>query len=140
MEPTGTGWHRLQPCSASRRSSWTFGEVSPVSPEELDAALQADPELTHVAVVHCETTTGILNPLEQLAEVVSRHAPRVHRGCDEQLRRGVPLDAAKLGIDWLISSSNKCIQGVPGFGFVIARRSVLERCSGPLPLAVAGFA
>ena len=106
-----------------------FGEVSPVSPEELDAALQADPELTHVAVVHCETTTGILNPLEQLAEVVNRHGREFIVDAMSSFG-GVPLDAAKLGIDWLISSSNKCIQGVPGFGFVIARRSVLERCGG----------
>lgn len=106
-----------------------FGEVSPVSPERLDEALAADPGVTHVAIVHCETTTGILNPLGELAAVVMRHGREFIVDAMSSFG-GIPLDAAELGIDWLISSSNKCIQGVPGFGFVIARRAVLERCGG----------
>ncbi|ASS67362.1 MULTISPECIES: 2-aminoethylphosphonate--pyruvate transaminase [unclassified Paenibacillus] len=106
-----------------------FGEVSPVSPERLDEALAADSGLTHVAIVHCETTTGILNPLSELAAVVRRHGREFIVDAMSSFG-GIPLDAAELGIDWLISSSNKCIQGVPGFGFVIARRAVLERCGG----------
>ena len=43
---------------------------------------------------------------------------------------GIPLDVYDLGVDFLISSANKCIQGVPGFGFIIARRSELMRCKG----------
>ncbi|TYP75542.1 2-aminoethylphosphonate--pyruvate transaminase [Paenibacillus methanolicus] len=104
-----------------------FGEVAQADPRALDAALSADPSITHVALVHCETTTGILNPLEEIAAVVKRHG-RVFIVDAMSSFGGVPLDMAALDIDWLISSSNKCIQGVPGFGFVLVKRDVIEAC------------
>ena len=80
---------------------------------------------THVAIVHLETTTGILNPLEEIAAIVRE------RGCCLIMDAmssfgGVPLDVAQLHADYVISSANKCLAGVPGFGFVIARRAALE--------------
>ena len=82
-----------------------------------------------MAVVHCETTTGILNPLEEIVSVVKASGRQLIVDAMSSFG-GIPLDAGELGIDFLISSANKCIQGVPGFGFVIARREVLERCEG----------
>lgn len=106
-----------------------FDEAEPVSPSAIDAYLTEHEEVTHVSVVHCETTTGVLNPLEEIAAVVKRHGKTLIVDAMSSFG-GVPVDMAALGIDFLISSANKCIQGVPGFGFIIARRSLLEQCKG----------
>jgi 2-aminoethylphosphonate-pyruvate transaminase len=91
--------------------------------------LEADPSVTHVALVHCETTTGILNPMAEIAAVVS--ACGRHFIVDAMSSfGGIPFDIGALGIDFMVSSSNKCIQGVPGFGFVIAGVEAMERCEG----------
>ena len=89
--------------------------------------LADDPHITHVALVHCETTTGILNPLAALAEVV-KAAGKVLIVDAMSTFAGIRFDAGELGIDYLVSSANKCIQGVPGFAFVIARRAELQNC------------
>lgn len=106
-----------------------FEETEQPSVEALETALDADPAITHVAMVHCETTTGILNPIESLAACAKGHGKTVIVDAMSSFG-GVPLDMEDLGIDFLISSSNKCIQGVPGFSFVIARRALLEQCEG----------
>lgn len=106
-----------------------FEETEAVDPKVLDEYLIAHPETTHVAVVHCETTTGVLNPLEEIAAVVKRHGQVLIVDAMSSFG-GVPIDMAKIGIDFMISSANKCIQGVPGFGFILARRSLLEKCKG----------
>ena len=98
-------------------------------PLQVESLLREDPAITHVALVHCETTTGILNPLDPIGKVVQRH-----RRCfivDAMSSFGaIPIDMRGAGIDYLVSSANKCIEGVPGFSFVITRRSVLEATSG----------
>ncbi len=106
-----------------------FSETVAPGPGLVGETLRADPSLTHVAVVHCETTTGILNPLPEIAEVV-RQSGRVFIVDAMSSFGGIPMDIGELGIDFMVSSANKCIQGVPGFGFVIARRQVIERCAG----------
>ena len=76
--------------------------------------------------MHCETGTGILNPLPQIAAVVAKHG----RGLivDAMSSYGaIPIDARTIRFDALIAASGKCLEGVPGMGFVIARRAVLER-------------
>ena len=95
----------------------------------LDQLLALDAEVTHVAVVHCETTTGLLNPIESLGRVAKRH--RRLFVVDAMSSFGaVPIDLTECGIDFLISSANKCIEGVPGFCFVLCRREVLAACEG----------
>lgn len=106
-----------------------FEETEAVDPARIDAYLAENGDVTHVAVVHCETTTGVLNPLKEIADVVKRHSKVLIVDAMSSFG-GVPIDMASLGIDFVISSANKCIQGVPGFGFVIARRSLLEQCGG----------
>ena len=106
-----------------------FDETQAVDPAAIDAYLAEHKEVTHVSVVHCETTTGVLNPLEEIAAVVKRHGKTLIVDAMSSFG-GVPVDMAQLGIDFLVSSANKCIQGVPGFGFIIARRSQLEQCKG----------
>jgi 2-aminoethylphosphonate-pyruvate transaminase len=104
-------------------------EDEPVSPAQTEAALVADPAITHVAVVHCETTTGLLNPIEDIGAIVQRHG-RAYIVDAMSSFGAVPIDAAATGIDFLISSANKCIEGVPGFSFVIAKRDALLACEG----------
>lgn len=106
-----------------------FDETEQVSPEYVEEYLAGHPEITHVAMVHCETTTGILNPLKEVATTVKKHGRKLIIDAMSSFG-GIPLDVAELGIDFMISSANKCIQGVPGFGFVIARKSELQRCKG----------
>ncbi len=106
-----------------------FEETQPVNPVRIDEYLTAHPDVTHVSVVHCETTTGVLNPLKEIADVVKKHGKTLIVDAMSSFG-GIPVDMAQLGIDFMISSANKCIQGVPGFGFVIARRSLLEQCKG----------
>jgi len=102
------------------------GEVTPPDVGLLERTLASDPHITHVAVVHCETTTGMLNPVEAIGRIVKSFG-KVFIVDAMSSFGGIPLDAADLGADFLISSANKCIQGVPGFGFVIARRDELEK-------------
>lgn len=106
-----------------------FEETQAVNPERVDTYLTEHPEVTHVSVVHCETTTGVLNPLKEIAQVVKKHNKTFIVDAMSSFG-GVPIDMYELGIDFMISSANKCIQGVPGFGFIIARRSILEKCKG----------
>jgi 2-aminoethylphosphonate-pyruvate transaminase len=105
------------------------GEQEPADPARIDAALSADPAITHVAQVHCETGTGILNPLAQIATTVANHG----RGLivDAMSSYGaLPIDARTIRFDALIAATGKCLEGVPGAGFVIARRAALERSGG----------
>ena len=106
-----------------------FDETEQVSVDYVDDYLSNNSDVTHVAFVHCETTTGILNPLKELAHVVKMHGKKLIVDAMSSFG-GIPMDVSELGIDFLISSANKCIQGVPGFGFIIARRSELVRCKG----------
>ena len=106
-----------------------FGETAPVSPDRVAALLAEHPDISHVAVVHCETTTGMLNPVDRIGAVV-RAAGRIFMVDAMSSFGGIPLDMADIGADVLISSANKCIQGVPGFGFVLVRGSLIEGCAG----------
>ena len=104
-------------------------ENTPNNPASLDDTLAADKSITHVALVHCETTTGILNPINEIGEVTRRHG-RVFIVDAMSSFGAIPIDFDKAGIDYLVSSANKCIEGVPGFSFVICRRDALLACDG----------
>ncbi|MCJ2044971.1 2-aminoethylphosphonate--pyruvate transaminase [Methylobacterium sp. J-078] len=104
----------------------------PTTPEAVDDLLAADPAISHVGLIHCETSTGILNPLPEIADVVARHG----RGLivDAMSSFGaLPIDAAAVPIEALIAASGKCLEGVPGMGFVIARGDALARAEGNSP-------
>ncbi|BCG22751.1 2-aminoethylphosphonate--pyruvate transaminase [Pseudomonas tohonis] len=105
------------------------GDYLPPQPDEVDALLRAHPEVTTVFLVHCETSSGILNPLRELAAVVKAHGKRLI--VDAMSSFGaVPLTVDEVPFDVLVSSANKCIEGIPGFGFVIIRRDLLEESAG----------
>lgn len=96
---------------------------------KIDEILKNDPEITHVSMVHSETTSGILNDIESVAKVVKGHGKTFIVDAMSSFG-GVVIDMDKLEADFMISSSNKCIQGVPGFSFIIARKDALKACEG----------
>ncbi|MFM7966902.1 2-aminoethylphosphonate--pyruvate transaminase [Aeromonas sp. A-5] len=116
-------------CLGLRHHELDCGETTRPEPAAIKAMLARHPEITHLAMVHCETTTGMLNPLEEVAELCQRRGIRLIVDAMSSFG-GIPIDMGRLGIEFLISSANKCIQGVPGFGFVIARRAALTACAG----------
>ncbi|MBW3760213.1 2-aminoethylphosphonate--pyruvate transaminase [Aeromonas jandaei] len=116
-------------CLGLRHHELDCGETTRPEPATIEAMLARHPEITHLAMVHCETTTGMLNPLEEVAELCQRRGIRLIVDAMSSFG-GIPIDMGRLGIEFLISSANKCIQGVPGFGFVIARRAALTACAG----------
>ena len=104
-------------------------EIEPTDLGQVEQMLAGDPEITHVAMVHCETTTGMLNPVEAVGEIV-RRLGRVFILDAMSSFGGIPMSMELTGAHYLISSANKCIQGVPGFGFVVADRAMLEATEG----------
>lgn len=98
-------------------------------PADVDRMLSEDEAITNVVIVHCETTTGIINPIEQIGTVVKRHQKTYF--VDSMSAFGaVVFDFEKCGIDFLVSSANKCIEGVPGFSFAICQRDSLLAIQG----------
>lgn len=110
-------------------------EDRPHDPARVDAILARDPAITDVVVVHCETTTGLLNPLREIGLVVQRHGKRflvdaISSFGAYEIGPGKPMDFAAGPIQHLAVSSNKCIEGVPGFSFIISRREAMEASKG----------
>jgi 2-aminoethylphosphonate-pyruvate transaminase len=104
-------------------------EDQPATAGVVDAALAADPTITHVAQVHCETGAGVLNDLAGIAQVCARR----DRGLIVDAMSSfaaLPIDLRASPIDALIAASGKCLEGVPGMGFVIVRKAVLEERAG----------
>ncbi|MEX0682054.1 MAG: 2-aminoethylphosphonate--pyruvate transaminase [Dehalococcoidia bacterium] len=91
---------------------------------EVRSALADDPAIAMVCAVHCETTTGILNPIAEIGRAV-KEAGRLYFVDAMSSFGAIDIDVRGIGIDYLVSSANKCIEGVPGFSFVIARRQAL---------------
>lgn len=104
-------------------------ETELVTGEVAREALEAHPDVTHLSMVHSETTTGLLNPIEEVAEVIRGRGITFIVDAMSSFG-GIPIDIKGLGIDFLVSSANKCIQGVPGFGFIIARKDKLMATKG----------
>lgn len=105
------------------------GDYLPPRGAEVAAALTADPSITHVIVVHCETSSGILNPLKDISDAVIACGRKLL--VDSMSAFGaLPLDVSEVPFTAMVSSANKCIEGVPGFGFVIARQDELEAAKG----------
>src|SRR4029077_20310410 len=110
-------------------STFETAEDVPTTGPDVDRLLKADPTITHVGLIHWETSTGILNPLPEIAAVVARHGKRLIVDAMSSFA-AIGIDARTLPFDALIAASGKCIEGPPGMGFVLARRSALEQCAG----------
>ena len=106
-----------------------FAEDTPADPAEIDRALADDAGLSHVALVHCETTTGLLNPVEAIGRDVQQRQ-RVFIVDAMSSFGALPLAFKSAGVRYLISSPNKCLEGVPGFSFVFAQKTNLLATAG----------
>lgn len=106
-----------------------YDECELPTADDVSRILEEHKDITHVSIVHCETTTGIFNDIESIGSTVKKYGKSYI--VDAMSSFGaVPLDFKVSGIDYLISSSNKCIEGVPGFSFIIAKREELEKTKG----------
>src|SRR5215510_13697678 len=104
-------------------------EDTPPDLREVEKILKTDADISHVFAVHCETTSGILNPIAEIGSLVEQQGRRFL--VDAMSAFGaLPLDAARTRFDALAASSNKCIEGVPGLGFVLCREAALAETKG----------
>ena len=104
-------------------------ENEAIDSNKVDHLLTIEPNISHVCLVHCETTTGLLNPLACISTVVKKHQKTLI--VDAMSSFGaIPIDINRHHIDFLVSSSNKCLEGVPGFSFIIANKNKLMACEG----------
>ena len=110
-----------------RTSIMSHAEDEAVSADALDAKLRADRSITHVGFIHCETGTGVLNPLQAVSDVCKRHGKGLIIDAMSSFA-ALPIDASEVTFDALVAASGKCLEGVPGMGFVFIRGAVLARC------------
>jgi 2-aminoethylphosphonate-pyruvate transaminase len=118
-----------------RAVALAYDPVTPVAPADVERALGSDPQISHVALVHHETTTGLLNPVGEVAGVAARAGRRVLVDAMSSLF-GEPLALGADGIDVVTASANKCLGGIPGVSFVLARRVAVEALGGRAPRSV----
>ena len=120
---------RLTQMMGRRMSTFETAEDVPTTAADVERLLARDPSITDVGLIHCETSTGILNPLQAIAAVVARHGKRLI--VDAMSSFGaLPIHASDTPFDALVGASGKCIEGPPGMGFVFVRRALLERSAG----------
>lgn len=106
-----------------------MGDYMPPRGADVARMLAEDPEISHVLAIHCETSSGILNPVAEISDVTYAAGRKLL--IDSMSAFGaIPLEPAKLQFEAFVSSANKCIEGVPGFGFVIARKAAIEAAKG----------
>jgi 2-aminoethylphosphonate-pyruvate transaminase len=115
-----------------RVETLVWAEDRPVDPAAVEGALAADPAISHVAMIHCETTTGLLNPLAETAEAV-RRAGRLFILDAMSSFGALPIDLAATPIAAVLASSNKGLEGAPGLGFALVERAVLEQAKDVSP-------
>ena len=106
-----------------------FAEDEIVTAEATESLLQKYPQTTHIACIHSETTTGLINPVTEIGTICKKHN-KVFIVDAMSSFGGVNMDMKKMQIDFLVSSSNKCIEGVPGFAFSLCKKTELEKAKG----------
>src|SRR3989442_9675417 len=120
---------RLTEMMGRRLSTFETADDVPTTAGDVARALDADASITHVGLIHCETSTGILNPLPEIAEAVAKRGKSLI--VDAMSSFGaIAINAREFAFDALVAASGKCVEGPPGMGFVFVRRSVLEQCAG----------
>ena len=106
-----------------------FDEAAQVSPVALEEKLKQDKSITHVVLIHCETGAGVHNPLQEIADVCEAHDKGLIVDAMSSFA-ALPIDARTVRFDALVAASGKCLEGVPGMGFVFIRQAILEGCAG----------
>ena len=125
----GKRFAKLTEMMGRRLSTFETADDVPTTAEDVERMLAKDSSITHVGLIHCETSTGIHNPLTAIAAVVARHGKGLI--VDAMSSFGaLPIDVRTTPFDALIAASGKCVEGPPGMGFVLVRNGLLERCAG----------
>ena len=120
---------KLSQMMGRKASVMACPEDAPVSAQEVEARLKADASITHVILIHCETGTGVENPLAEVAAVCERLGKGLIVDAMSSFA-ALPIDARKIHFEALVAASGKCLEGVPGMGFVFVRKTVLDGCAG----------
>jgi len=120
---------RLTEMMGRKSSILETADGVPASAADVGRALDADASITHVGLIHCETSTGILNPLPEIAAAVAGRGRRLIVDAMSSFA-ALPIDAAAVPFDALVAASGKCVEGPPGMGFVFVRKGVLDTCAG----------
>jgi len=120
---------RLSTLMGRKTTVAAFDEAQAISPQSLEAHLQADGSISHVVMIHCETGAGVHNPLHDIAEVCARHGRGLIVDAMSSFA-ALEIDARRIRFDALIAASGKCLEGVPGMGFVFLRREIVAACQG----------
>lgn len=120
---------RLSTLMGRKTTVAAFDEAQAISPQRLEAHLQADGSISHVVMIHCETGAGVHNPLHDIAEVCARHGRGLIVDAMSSFA-ALEIDARRIRFDALIAASGKCLEGVPGMGFVFLRREIVAACQG----------
>lgn len=106
-----------------------FDEAQAISPQVLAQRLSDDPSITHVVMIHCETGAGVHNPLQDIARVCAEHGKGLIVDAMSSFA-ALEIDARTVRFDALIAASGKCLEGVPGMGFVFLRKDIVAACEG----------
>ncbi len=125
----GRRMHDIAVAHGLRSERLVFGWANPIDLDAVDRALAADPGLSHVAVVHHETSTGMLNDIAAVTRVAHRHGREVVVDAVSSVG-AEDVDLVRDGIDWLAGSANKCLEGMPGLAFVAGRRTAFAALDG----------
>ena len=120
---------KLATMMGRRCSLLGFGDDEAVSPRAVQEKLTSDPSITHVVLIHCETGAGVLNPLEAVAAVCEAAGKGLIVDAMSSFA-AIEIDARKVRFDALVAASGKCLEGVPGMGFVFLRKAILDGCAG----------
>ena len=120
---------KLTSLMGRRCTLMTFADDEAVSPSALREKLVADSSITHVVLIHCETGAGVLNPLQAVADICAEFNKGLIVDAMSSFA-AIEIDARKTRFDALIAASGKCLEGVPGMGFVFIRKAVLDSCAG----------
>ena len=120
---------KLTSLMGRRCTLMTFADDEAVSPSALREKLVADSSITHVVLIHCETGAGVLNPLQAVADICAEFNKGLIVDAMSSFA-AIEIDARKTRFDALIAASGKCLEGVPGMGFVFIRKAVLDGCAG----------
>lgn len=119
---------KLTTLMGRQATSLSFDEAQPVDPAALERHVQQDPTITHVLLVHCETSAGVCNPLQAVADVCAASGVGLIVDAMSSFA-ALEIDARRTRFDALIAASGKCLEGVPGMGFVFIRKQVLAGCA-----------
>jgi 2-aminoethylphosphonate-pyruvate transaminase len=120
---------KLSQMMGRRVTLMPVAEDQPISVAQVEARLTADSSISHVILFHCETGTGVENPLADIAALCERMGKGLIVDAMSSFA-ALPIDARSIRFDALVAASGKCLEGVPGMGFVFIRQSVLEGCAG----------